>query len=51
VNGIVQKHSGSVRLRSSTRPGRSFTCLSIFLPDRSAGHQPAPAVGSGLAVA
>lgn len=34
-SGIVQKHEGSIRVRSSTRPGRSGTCFSIFLPDRS----------------
>jgi signal transduction histidine kinase len=49
VNGIVQKHGGRVRLRSSTRPGRSFTCFSIFLPDRTAGYP--LQVGSGRAVA
>ncbi len=32
-SGIVKKHEGSIRLRSSTRTGRSGTCFSIFLPD------------------
>jgi signal transduction histidine kinase len=32
--GTIQKHSGHVRLRSSTQPGRSGTCFSIFLPRR-----------------
>jgi signal transduction histidine kinase len=32
--GTIQKHSGHVRLRSSTQPGRSGTCFSIFLPAR-----------------
>lgn len=30
--GIVQKHEGSISLRTSTRPGRHGTVLSIFLP-------------------
>ncbi len=32
VKGIVTKHQGCVRFRSSTRPGRSGTVFSIFLP-------------------
>lgn len=34
---IVEKHNGSLRLRSSTRPGRSWTVFSILLPAESAG--------------
>lgn len=34
-NGIVQKHSGSLRLRSSVKPGRSGTCFAVFLPSES----------------
>jgi signal transduction histidine kinase len=30
--GIVLKHEGSMRLRSSTRPGASGTVVNIFLP-------------------
>lgn len=30
--GIVQKHQGTLRVRSSQREGRSGTCFSIFLP-------------------
>lgn len=33
--GIVQKHEGSISLRSSIRPGRSGTAFSIFLPTDS----------------
>ena len=33
--GIVKKHQGFIRLRSSTRTGRSGTCFSIFLPARA----------------
>ena len=29
---IVQKHGGTLRLRSSVRPGRKGTCFSVFLP-------------------
>ena len=31
--GIVQKHRGSLRVWSSTRPGRTGTVFSVFLPD------------------
>ena len=31
-SGIVQKHRGSIRVRSSRQPGRSYTCFSVFLP-------------------
>jgi signal transduction histidine kinase len=30
--GIVQKHEGSISMRTCTRPGRSGTVFSIFLP-------------------
>ncbi|HZQ25001.1 MAG TPA: PAS domain S-box protein [Terriglobales bacterium] len=30
--GIVQKHGGKLRFRSSTNPNRSGTCFSVFLP-------------------
>ena len=30
--GIVRKHQGEIRLRSTTRFGRSGTCFSVFLP-------------------
>ena len=29
---IVEKHSGQIRVKSSTRPGRSWTAFSVFLP-------------------
>jgi signal transduction histidine kinase len=42
--GIVDRHSGSIRVRSSTRLGRSGTVFSIFLPrDPRQGLEPAPA--------
>jgi PAS domain S-box-containing protein len=41
--GIVQKHGGEIRFRSSTRPGRSGTTFSIFLPFE---HKPLVAAGS-----
>jgi len=34
--GIVQKHGGSMRVMSSTAPGRSGTVFSVFLPDNPA---------------
>lgn len=34
VKDAVQKHGGELRVRSSTRPGRSGTVLTIFLPLR-----------------
>jgi signal transduction histidine kinase len=30
--GIIQKHEGCISMRTSTRPGRSGTAFSIFLP-------------------
>jgi PAS domain S-box-containing protein len=35
VKGIVAKHGGSIRMRSSIRPGQSGTVFSIFLPTES----------------
>ena len=32
TNGIIQKHGGSIRVRSSTHAGRSGTAFNIFLP-------------------
>ncbi len=32
VRGVVRKHGGSLRVRSSTKPGRSGSVFSIFLP-------------------
>ena len=29
---IVEKHGGSIRVKSSTTPGRSWTAVSVFLP-------------------
>jgi PAS domain S-box-containing protein len=31
-SGIVQRHSGSIRVHSDARPGRSYTCFRVFLP-------------------
>ncbi len=33
--GIVRKHQGEIRMRSTTRFGRSGTCFSVFLPIES----------------
>ena len=35
---LVRKHQGSIRLRSSTRPGRAWTAFSVFLPERPPGN-------------
>lgn len=32
VHDIVARHGGALRIRSSSRPGRSGTCCTIFLP-------------------
>lgn len=32
-SGIVKKHDGFIRFRTSTRTGRSGTCFSVFLPE------------------
>ena len=37
ASGIVEKYGGSMRLRSTTREGRSGTCFSIFFPSEHAG--------------
>lgn len=34
VKDVVQRHSGSLRVRSSTKSGQSGSVFSIFLPDR-----------------
>jgi signal transduction histidine kinase len=36
---IARKHGGAIRLRSSTRPGRSGTTFTVFLPDTPEGSQ------------
>ncbi|MCI0350600.1 MAG: PAS domain S-box protein [Acidobacteriales bacterium] len=36
VRGIVSKHEGLIRWRSSTKPGRSGTVFSVFLPAEAA---------------
>ena len=35
AHGIVQKHGGSIRVRSRTEPGNSGTVFSVFLPERA----------------
>jgi two-component system, chemotaxis family, CheB/CheR fusion protein len=39
--GIIQKHGGSIRVRSRTDPGQSGTAFSVFLPDLSRAHKAA----------
>jgi signal transduction histidine kinase len=38
--GIIQRHNGSIRLRSSQRPGRKGTVFSVFIPKACAGLIP-----------
>jgi signal transduction histidine kinase len=35
TSGIVDKHGGWIRMRSSTQPGRSGTCFAVFFPDQN----------------
>ena len=37
ANGIISRLGGSIRMRSSVRPGMSGTCFSIFLPAQLPG--------------
>ncbi len=32
--GLITKHTGSLRLRSSVEPGKSWTAFSVFLPEQ-----------------
>ncbi len=34
ASGIVDKHGGWIRVRSSTQPGRSGTCFAVFFPEQ-----------------
>ena len=34
ANGILNRIGGSIRMRSSARPGKSGTCFSVFLPSQ-----------------
>ena len=48
AHGIVQKHEGSIRVRSRTLSGSSGTVFSVFLPDsagRPQAEQPPPRSG------
>jgi len=35
--GLVEKHQGSLRVRSSVQPGKTWTAFSVFLPDQGPG--------------
>ena len=41
---VVEKHQGSIRLRTNTTPGRSWTVFNVFLPLRA--KQPASEAGN-----
>ena len=34
--GLVEKHHGLLQVRSSVRPGKTWTMFSVFLPDQPA---------------
>ncbi len=38
--GIVEKYEGTIDFRSTTLPGRSVTCFSVFIPGPSAVENP-----------
>jgi PAS domain S-box-containing protein len=35
VHGLVEKHHGSLHVRSSIEPGKTWTAFSVFLPERT----------------
>ena len=41
--GLVGKHRGTLRVRSDTRPGKTWTAFSLFLPARGLETTPPPA--------
>jgi two-component system CheB/CheR fusion protein len=44
TSGIVDKHGGCIRVRSSTQAGRSGTCFAVFFPHRKVSAIRDPAV-------
>ena len=45
--GIVERHYGTIRVHSDSRPGRSYTCFQVFLPEKQSqvvSFQPVVAV-------
>jgi PAS domain S-box-containing protein len=38
TSGLVEKHGGSIHLRSSVKPDKTWTAFSVFLPDRATKH-------------
>ena len=34
-SGIVQRHEGNIRVHSDARPGKSYTCFEVFLPEKA----------------
>ena len=46
-SGIVERHHGTIRVHSDSRPGRSYTCFQVFLPEKqnqAVSFQPAAPV-------
>jgi PAS domain S-box-containing protein len=48
-SGIVLKHGGSIRVRSTTGVGHSGTVFNVFLPYETASHRDQSAVSAGSA--
>jgi signal transduction histidine kinase len=44
TSGILHRHEGWIRVRSSTRPGRSGTCFSVFFPRQTVHMKPSGSV-------
>jgi len=45
THGIVQKHEGLIRFKSSTSPDKGFTCFSVFIPSQFASRARATSNG------
>ncbi|HWC18466.1 MAG TPA: PAS domain S-box protein [Terriglobales bacterium] len=42
--GIVQRHHGTIRVHSDSRPGRSYTCFQVFFPEKQPQVRPLESV-------
>ena len=48
---LVERHQGTIRFRTSVRPGKSGTTFEVFLPDSLRTHQTMPGAAEEEAVA
>ena len=48
---LVERHQGTIRFRTSVRPGKSGTTFEVFLPDSLQTHQTMPGAAEEEAVA